>query len=111
MKNNLMATSIFSLAIAIVIGSWLISSGLNNNGEQMGNEKNNTETPQEEQLLTLSELGDYLGVTEEEVQMFVNEDVTKSQIPYVKIGNEFYFSVKAIDKWLTETGPMKVGQY
>lgn len=111
MKNHLIATSIFSLAIAIVIGSWLISSGLNNTGEQMGNEKNNTETAQEEQLLTLSELGDYLGVTEEKVQMFVSEDVTKSQLPYIKIGNEFYFSVKAIDKWLTEAGPMKVGQY
>ncbi|MBY0122251.1 helix-turn-helix domain-containing protein [Bacillus sp. S/N-304-OC-R1] len=111
MKNNLIATSIFSLAIAIVIGSWLISSGLNNSREQMVNEKSNKETTREEPLLTLSELGDYLGITEEEIKMFVSEDVTKSQIPYLKIGNEFYFSVKAIDRWLTETGPVKVGQY
>ncbi|WP_138419425.1 helix-turn-helix domain-containing protein [Aquibacillus sediminis] len=110
MKNNLIAMSIFSLAIAIVIGSWLISSGLHNNGEQMVNEKNYTETTKKEPLLTQSELGDYLGITDEETQLLISEDVTKSLIPYIKIGNEFYFSVKAIDKWLIETGPVKVGQ-
>lgn len=76
----------------------------------MINEKNSMETTKKETLLTLSELGDYLGITEEEIKMLVSEDITKSQIPYIKIGNEFYFSVKAIDKWLTEQGPLQVGQ-
>ncbi|MDC3414408.1 helix-turn-helix domain-containing protein [Terrihalobacillus insolitus] len=110
MKNNLIATSIFSLAIAIVIGSWFISSGLNNNGERILIEKNDMETTHETLLLTQSELGDYLGITEEEIQMFISEDIIKSGIPYIKIGNEFYFSVKAIDKWLVEVGTLKVGQ-
>ncbi|SDQ05541.1 helix-turn-helix domain-containing protein [Virgibacillus salinus] len=110
MKNNLIATSIFSLALAIVIGSWIISNGLNNSGAQAIDDEENVETAQEKLLLTQSELGDYLGITEEQVQMFVSEDITKSVIPYVKIGEEYYFSVKAIDKWLLETRVLKVGQ-
>jgi hypothetical protein len=107
MKDNLVATSIFSLAIAIVIGSWLISGGLNNSEAQ---KENDTESTQKKLLLSQSELADYLGLTEEEIQMFVSEDVTKSLIPYIKVGNEFYYSVKAIDKWLVEAGPLKVAQ-
>lgn len=41
--------------------------------------------------------------------MFISEKISKSMIPYIKVGNEFYFSVKAIDKWLVETGTLKVG--
>ncbi|MBP1947194.1 MerR family transcriptional regulator [Virgibacillus litoralis] len=107
MKNNLIATSIFSLAIAIVIGSWLISSGLNNSEALKEKE---TEAMKQQLLLSQSELGEYLGLTEEEIQMFISEDISKSVIPYIKIGNEFYYSAKAIDEWLVEAGPLKVGQ-
>lgn len=62
MKNNLIAMSIFSLAIAIVIGSWLISNGLNNSAVHT-----EAEEVQQEQFLTQSELGEYLGLTEEEI--------------------------------------------
>ncbi|TYS13504.1 hypothetical protein FZC78_21305 [Rossellomorea vietnamensis] len=105
MKNDLISLSIFSLAIAIVIGSWFISNGLSNSGVHT-----DAEEVQQEQLLTQSELGEYLGLTEEEIKMFISEDISKSMIPYIKVGNEFYFSVKAIDKWLVETGSLKVGQ-
>ena len=106
MQKNLIAVSIFSLAIAIIVGSLFISDGLNNSETQMVNEEKNGETTQEKQLLTQTELRNYLGITEEELSMILPSqegNVTTSEIPYIRLGNKFYFSVKAIDKWLLET--------
>ncbi|WP_064090929.1 hypothetical protein [Rossellomorea aquimaris] len=106
MKYQLMAVSIFSLAIAIVIGSWFVSKELNRNVQVVMDKGVDEEITQEKQLLTQSELGSYLGVTDEELQMIlprIDENITTSSIPYIKIGTEFYFPVKAIDKWLLET--------
>ena len=32
-----------------------------------------------------------------------NDDVTKSSIPLIIIGDKYYFPIKGVDKWLTET--------
>ncbi|WP_307586450.1 helix-turn-helix domain-containing protein [Paenibacillus wynnii] len=58
------------------------------------------------QLLTHSEVAEYLGISEAEVdQLNPPLDGTahaSSEIPYVRIGDTTYFPVKAIDKWLSE---------
>lgn len=104
MKGNLTAFSIFTLAIAIVIGSWLVSNGLK--AEEPYKEESDAWKIQEKELLTQFELAEYLGITAEEVQMLLPLEVEgsiTSSIPFIKIGNVYYFPIKGIDKWLTET--------
>lgn len=95
MKNNLIALSIFCLALSIVIGSWLISNRINVNQQPSS----------QSVLLTESELASYLGLSNEEVKKLgptKEEDGAYSTVlPYLKIGNKVYFSKTAIDKWLT----------
>jgi hypothetical protein len=97
MKNNLVALSIFCLAVSIIIGSWLISNGLSNKKELK-----TTQTTQN-QLLTQSELAEYLGLSIEEVRKLgpvqYGHDI-QSMLPYIKIGDTIYFSKEAVDKWL-----------
>lgn len=102
-KINVVAVSIFLLAIAIVLNGWLISSKLHVE-EQQDAEDSSIMT--EKQLLTQSELGKYLGITEEELEKVMpktSNGVTTSSIPYILIGERYYFPVKGVDRWLTET--------
>lgn len=105
MKNNLVALSIFCLAVCFVIGSWLIANGLKN-------EVKITNQQTQQQLLTQPELADYLGLSVEEIQklgpVFAGEGVTTSEIPYIKIRNKFYYSKIAIDKWLQRQDSLTV---
>ncbi|WLD94556.1 hypothetical protein [Alkalihalobacillus sp. AL-G] len=56
MKDSFIAISIFSLAIAIIIGSWLISNGSNDKKVQFVHEEtSDLEKNKEKQLLTQSE--------------------------------------------------------
>jgi hypothetical protein len=97
------------LGICILAGAWIVSNALNNNGNQktVGPvDQVTVVTPQEHQLLSHLELKEYLGINDEELEKILpkkEENVTTSEIPYVKIGYTTYFPVKAIDKWLTET--------
>lgn len=95
MKNNLIALSIFCLALSIGIGSWLISNRINVNQQPSS----------QSVLLTESELASYLGLSNEEVKKLgptKEEDGAYSKVlPYLQIGNKVYFSKTAIDKWLT----------
>ena len=92
----------------MLAGTWMVSSALNNNGNQKAVgpvDQVTVITPQEHQLLSPLELKEYLGLTDEQlVKILPKEDgdVTTSEIPYIKIGYQTYFPVKAIDKWLTE---------
>ncbi|PGL68873.1 helix-turn-helix domain-containing protein [Bacillus sp. AFS055030] len=96
MKNYVIAISIFLLGICIVIGSWMISRGL----------KTEVSAKQavQHQLLTQSELVEYLGLSKEEIQKLTelsNGDGSyTSELPHIKIGYEFYYPKSAIDKWL-----------
>lgn len=103
MKSNLIAVSIFLLAIAIGLNGWLISSKLHEEEKQ---EVEDISITAKKQLLTQSELGKYLGITDEELLKIMpetNGNVTTSNVPYILIGEKYYFPIKAIDKWLTET--------
>ncbi len=87
----------------------MVSSALNNSNNQKAAEpvdQVTVITNQEHQLLSHLELKEYLGINDEQLEKILPKkdgDVTTSEIPYIKIGYETYFPVKAIDKWLTET--------
>ncbi len=111
MKNNLVSLSIFSLAASIVISGWLISQGFNNVEEKNQTQQKTNEIAQN-QLLTSLELADYLGLSIEEIQKLgpisAGEGQLRSELPYMKIGNKYYFSKVAIDKWLLITDSVNV---
>ena len=98
MKNNLVALSIFCFAVCFVIGSWLISNSLGTNSTQP--KKQTTE----KQLLTQSEVAEYLGINIEEIKKLTKipdgQNSYISEIPHMEIGNIVYYPKKAIDRWL-----------
>jgi len=112
-KNNLVALSIFCFAICFVIGSWLISRGLENgswhifSGLQSIELINGTVETVEQPLLTQSDVAGYLGLTIEEVQKLTkipdgNNSYT-TEIPYIEIEGIVYYPKKGIDEWLQNT--------
>ncbi|MFS1518685.1 helix-turn-helix domain-containing protein [Bacillus sp. SCS-151] len=120
MKDNVLAISLFSLAICVVIGSLFISNGLKESSRLLAdhlqtidlqstiqlteNKTNSTEpstdSSSENQLLTPEQFGDYLGISEDQVNLFLPDSNGDSPIPYVKIGSRVYFPKTAVDKWL-----------
>lgn len=98
MKNNLVALSILCLAVCFVIGSWLISDSLRNISTQP------TKQIAQQQLLTQSEVADYLGISIVEVQKITEipngQNSYISEIPHIKIEDKIYYPKKAIDRWL-----------
>lgn len=69
MKNNLVALSIFCLAVSIVVGSWLISCSPSNKKDfkiAITSQNKIAQTTQNH-LLTQSDLAEYLGSRIEEV--------------------------------------------
>lgn len=115
MKNNFVAMSIFSLAVSIVIGSWLISNGLNSQNFSKPNpsSQNADKVVQEEEkkLLTQEELASYLGLSVEESKRLGPVGGTGSKtsvLPFIQIGEKVYYSKDAIDKWLEQDGVASV---
>jgi hypothetical protein len=110
-KNNLVSLSIFCLAVSIVISGWLITQGFKNVEEKNQTQQQTKEIAQN-QLLTSLELADYLGLSIEEIQKLgpipAGEGQLRSELPYMKIGNKYYFSKVAIDKWLLKTDSVNV---
>ncbi|WP_082233020.1 DNA-binding protein [Halobacillus massiliensis] len=48
------------------------------------------------------ELQEYLGVSDEQFDKLLPENESEREVPYIRIGHEYYYPVKAVDKWLTE---------
>jgi len=107
MNNNLIALSIFCLALSFMIGSWLITKELRENTtsvKEVSLKTENTNEVTEPQFFNMTQLAIYLGLSEEEVEMLgpvpSGENVTTSELPYIRINDTLYFSRQAIDKWL-----------
>lgn len=102
MKNNFVAISICWFAVCFVIGSWLISNGLSNQTLKLSNKSE--KLPFQHQLLSESEVANYLGISMDEVQKLTKipdgENSYRSEIPHIEIENKTYYSKNAIDKWL-----------
>ncbi|MFI8685791.1 hypothetical protein [Rossellomorea sp. NPDC077527] len=109
MKQTTINFSLIFLGVCVLAGAWMVSNALNHNGNQKAVgpvDQVTVITPQEHQLLSYLELKEYLGISDEQLGKILPKndgDITTSEIPYIKIGYETYFPVKAIDKWLTET--------
>ncbi|MEK5038366.1 helix-turn-helix domain-containing protein [Sporosarcina sp. FSL K6-3457] len=109
MKNNLIALSIFSLAFAVVLGSWLIAEGIRENAVS-GKELVITTTPPKEiaqaHMFTMTELASYLGLSEADVEKLgpvpTGDGITNSILPYLRIGDTIYYPKEAVDRWLRE---------
>ena len=107
MKNNLISISIFSLAISIVIGSWLVANANKNVYPSQTFQEENDVKEEVKKLLTQEELASYLGLSVEESKKLGpvgGPPTSTSVLPYIKIVDKVYYSKDAIDKWLVEYG-------
>lgn len=113
-KDKLLPISIFCLAISIVIGTSLISKGMETKGRFIGDgisnglysisnnmNQNNINNIEEKNNLNLYDAAAYLGISEETLMQIMNKEETK--IPYIKFGNDYIFSKSALDKWIEES--------
>ncbi|MFZ0476877.1 MAG: hypothetical protein WAM18_15540 [Halobacillus sp.] len=104
MRQISISISLIFLGLCIVAGAWMVSNALNS---QNGTEQVMVNTgPEKKQLMGHLGLKSYLGINDEQLEKILPKkegDDIKSEIPYIQIGYEYYFPVKAIDKWLTET--------
>lgn len=115
-KNRLISSSIFCLALSLVISASLISKGMQLNGEYLAsglsnglntigyniNNNNTVSTDIEENSnLTFSQAKDYLGLSDWELTSIIKNE--QSNIPYISIGDTYIFSKNALDKWIEES--------
>jgi hypothetical protein len=104
MKNNLLALSIFCLGVFFVVGCWIISNGLNNKVNAPATQTTKSLQITQKQLLTQSDLADYLGLSLKEVLKLGptpnGPGSFTTEIPYIQIENTIYYSKTAVDKWL-----------
>ncbi|MBH0229104.1 helix-turn-helix domain-containing protein [Halobacillus yeomjeoni] len=102
-----MNTYLLILAASILTGSWMVTSALNDTKAQTAvKEITLNHPPKDQQLMSPGELKQYLGIRDDQLAKILPKkdgDVVKSKLPYVKIGYEYYFPQKAVDKWLAET--------
>ncbi|MFZ0368141.1 MAG: hypothetical protein WAM07_00900 [Halobacillus sp.] len=95
------------LGICILAGSWMIADAVKeSNRSESSVEQVQVNPRAKDQLMSHSELQEYLGIKQYQLEKILPQkegNVTKSQIPYIQIGYEYYFPVKAVDQWLKET--------
>ena len=62
----------------------------------------NTTSPIQRRLLTVKELSEYIGISQDTIYT----QVSQRRVPYVKIGRLLKFDIKAIDEWITKNSVM-----
>ena len=113
-KEKLLPISIFCLAISIVIGTSLISKGMETKGRFIGDgisnglysisnnmNQNNINNLEEKNNLNLYDAAEYLGIPQDILMQIMNNE--ESKIPYIKAGSNYIFSKSALDKWVEES--------
>ncbi|WP_288222385.1 helix-turn-helix domain-containing protein [uncultured Clostridium sp.] len=113
-KDKLLPTSIFCLAISIIIASINVSKSIENNGviissgvSQGLNNINNTtkdvfiNNKDDSDILNMYTASVYLGISEGKLIQIINDG--ESKIPYIDIKGDIRFSKKALDKWVEES--------
>ncbi|MFS1512666.1 hypothetical protein VQL36_09540 [Chengkuizengella sp. SCS-71B] len=110
-KYLILSISIVFLGISIIIGTSRIADALLNDGKEDVDVVTAanlivdalTKETESAQLLSESELVEYLGIQEHQIDSLVPKDGRGIELPYLRIGDQYYFPVSAIDKWLLET--------
>ncbi|MFS1515754.1 hypothetical protein V1503_04410 [Bacillus sp. SCS-151] len=80
--------------------NWGISNQISDLPERLI--ASNSISSTQKQLLHSDELGEYLGIRDSQVNLLLPDFNNDSPLPYVKLGNEYYFPKSGIDKWLTD---------
>ena len=114
-KYKFLSVSIFTLALSIIISASIISKGIENKGRYIGDGlyqgANNISTTirdlsfndkeNNKDVFTQDDAALYLGISQERLMQIINNE--KSNIPYVKVAENFIFSKNALDKWIEES--------
>lgn len=106
-NKNLISVSIIILAVSIIIGSIWIGNSL----EKAVGSQEPISTSIDSKVLTLSQVAEYLNMTEEEVNGIIKTETKKLEethsfsgkmFPYFTINNKQFFYQDEIDEWLKE---------
>ena len=105
MKQSTCLICTFLLAISMIISAFIISNTFSN--EVINGQTTTNSVPD---LMTKTQLSEYLQISEKSIEGIIKEDDTARQnlgsydtyrfIPYLKIDNQERFLKEEIDKWL-----------
>ncbi|MFS0781021.1 hypothetical protein [Bacillus sp. 1P06AnD] len=113
MKSYIIAGSIVSLALCLLMGCWMISHAIIEYAEvhakAIANERPKTKVTS---LMTEKEAASYLGISETELKLLgPNRNSTgssESYLPYLQIGNKIYYSLPALNEWLLKDSSLTI---
>lgn len=99
MANKFLIISIFTLGLFILIGSFVIANSVKQLGLQTS-----SQIEQKKELLSQSDLADYLGITDTELSKLLsiedNAGPGEIGITSIKIDGKIYYPRRAVDEWL-----------
>lgn len=113
-KDKLLSSSIFTLALSIIIAAYIISKGIETKGRYIADgifqgasninttiRDNSINDEKDESIFNAYTASNYLGISQHRLMQLLNNE--ESGLPYVKIGESFIFSKNALDKWVEES--------
>lgn len=89
-------TAIIVLAFSILLGSIILAVSINNLPNKVVNVEMKTEN-----VLSLEEAADYLGITAMSLEKTI--ETKSTEIPFLKLEGNYIFTKKGLDEWLTNT--------
>lgn len=110
-NKKLLPISVIILAMSIVFGAIWIGYSLERNVGLQASNSTPASTLTDSKTLTISQVAEYLNMTEEEVHAIIQTEKKKldethgfdgKRFPYFIINNKQYFYKDEIDEWLKE---------
>jgi hypothetical protein len=92
-QENKLVMSLFILSFSILLGSIILAVSINN----LPNKVVNVEI-KNENVLSLEEAADYLGITTMSLEKTVER--TSIGLPFLKLEENYIFTKKGLDEWL-----------
>jgi hypothetical protein len=116
LKDKILSVSIFCLSASIIAGSIIVASSIRDSGNSVNGGLNsvsqvmNNGLPQSgsvynSNILDFQSAAAYMGITEAQLQIFVND--TGLGMPFIKVDGNYIFNKNALDKWM-ETARIKI---
>lgn len=115
-KEKFIPISIFSLALSLIISSLIIANAMknyltkeppkvtvNNASNEPSNQKIKEVLPV---IMDAKQVGELFHLSDSMLIGYIN--AKKLDIPYIKIGDEYYFSRDAFLKWTNETHDLTI---
>lgn len=94
--ENKLVMALFILSFSILLGSMILAVSINS----LSNKVVNVEM-KNENVLSLEEAADYLGVTTMSLEKTM--ETTSIGIPFLKLEGNYIFTKKGLDEWLANT--------